>query len=250
MYFSPIQVLQGVSNIDNGCASYLATPNLVVSFPQIGTYYFIIGNVQIADFKYLVDSNIVINMMCLDSCGDGIKQGTEQCDNGNITGCLNCIVDSYYSCGGNITANSCLCAIPNTRYNHTTLQCELDCLFIPFSTGILDRSTNTCGCLPGFYFNVICKINCSLIIGAIGSVTGSTSTCKCNSPRFYFDLLNFVCRINCSRIAGAIGSVFSSSTLCQCQSTFIFDPLNFVCRINCSLIARAIGSVVGSLTLC
>ena len=45
------------------------------------------------------------------TCGDGVKGGSEQCDNGNQTGCkTGCVPDIGYTCTGAIGVAS-VCAI-------------------------------------------------------------------------------------------------------------------------------------------
>ena len=43
---------------------------------------------------------------CSEKCGNAIKTSNEQCDNGNKTGCINCMVDLGYNCLGNLYTKS------------------------------------------------------------------------------------------------------------------------------------------------
>jgi cysteine-rich repeat protein len=67
----------------------------------------------VPDLGYSCTGSVGSTSSCAIRCGDGIRGSTEQCDNGNRTGCLyNCVVDSGYQCTGYIgSTSSCTLSI-------------------------------------------------------------------------------------------------------------------------------------------
>lgn len=41
---------------------------------------------------------MLIKLIIADKCGDGAKDITEECDNRNQTGCINCTISKDYVC--------------------------------------------------------------------------------------------------------------------------------------------------------
>ena len=73
---------------------------------------------------YHIYDYINIDIICFDSvCGDERKDQGEQCDNGNMTGCVNCVIDYSYSCGSYVAGSPCLCYTSTYTYNLVTRQC-------------------------------------------------------------------------------------------------------------------------------
>lgn len=86
-------------------------------------WYFIIQYI-LPEFTYSLQFNPYFEIRCRDYCGDGVKQYGEQCDNGNFTGCVDCVADALHSCGGNASGVQCLCARAGYFFNMSTLQCD------------------------------------------------------------------------------------------------------------------------------
>lgn len=178
--------------------------------------------------------------MCNDNvCGDGIRTMSQQCDNGNIAGCLNCTIDSTTSCGGDPTLTPCNCSNSNLVFNLDTLECNINCSSVQYSVGLKSGSVTECSCLPNYYFDIVasqCVIDCSTANSSTGLLLGSIDFCSCPLD-YYFDSQLHSCILNCSRITYASGYTLPKDiNSCLCIPSFYFDSQVKKCVIGCSQI--------------
>jgi hypothetical protein len=113
-YFKPSDTT-GISNVDIGCFSQPSAASISTAFTETGVYYMIPHSMGVSGLW--TTSTVTINFNCYDAvCGNGIKEGSEECDNGNTVGCLDCVADPSYSCGGALTT-PCTCWLSRFDYD-------------------------------------------------------------------------------------------------------------------------------------
>jgi hypothetical protein len=61
------------------------------------------------DFGFTCMGTLGTASNCTSICGDVIKTVVEPCDNGNVTGCINCKIDLGYTCRLSSTGRSSIC---------------------------------------------------------------------------------------------------------------------------------------------
>lgn len=94
------------------------------------------------------------------------------------------MVDAGYSCGGNLSALSCLCNSNTLLYNMSTFGCNVNCASVQYAAGLMNMSVNACYCINGYYWDLVslkCVINCSLINNTVSIVNGVVDQCSCLS---------------------------------------------------------------------
>ena len=198
-----------------------------------------------------VTSSATVYFRCYDHvCGDGIREGSEQCDNGNTTGCVNCIADPSYSCVAvTPTSGPCNCWLPSFVYDLTSHQCIINCSAI--SNGIQNKpgTTDECLCMPQYFFDPSiyqCVVNCSSVAGTLGSLNG---VCIC-PEKYYFNQPLLSCVINCSAITNTVGyDLAMNYDRCKCKHQFSFNLVDLTCVINCTLVGGT-SPVAGTLDQC
>ena len=150
-FFYPSDI-PAVTNIDYGCFSQPSASSIAAPFTEAGVYYMIPHSFTTGLW---VTSSATVYFRCYDHvCGDGIREGSEQCDNGNTTGCVNCIADPSYSCVAvTPTSGPCNCWLPSFVYDLTSHQCIINCSAI--SNGIQNKpgTTDECLCMPQYFFD-------------------------------------------------------------------------------------------------
>lgn len=246
-FFRPSQI-PTITSIDIGAFSQPSANIISAPFSEAGIYYMIPDS---STGGLWVTSRATIDFRCYDPvCGDGIREGSEQCDNGNNTGCVNCIADPSYSCVAvTPTSGPCNCWLPSFIYDIGTLQCIIDCTLIPNGIQNVLGTTDQCICLPQYFFDQTiyeCVVNCNSVAGSLGSANGS---CIC-PEKYYFSQPLLSCVINCSAIANTVGyDLAMNYDRCECKHQFAFNLVDLTCVINCTLMGGT-GPVAGTLDQC
>lgn len=251
-YFLPSQL--PASNVDIGAASYPSSANISINLPESGTYALIVQSTYLAG-TYSIMSTPTIHIKCYSIvCGNGIFESGEACDNGNTTGCLNCVANPAYTCGGNNPAGTACTCLPSTLiYNLTTLGCNIKCAAIAFTRGLVAGSRDACYCQSGFAWDAVsetCKIACGSITNAIALVSGTVNQCTCQA-QYNWDAISNQCIVNCTIIDNAVGyDMARSIDRCLCRKDFGFDIPTMSCIVNCSAIPNSVSIVSGTTDQC
>lgn len=119
--FIGVYDLNGIKGIIDDPAPIFRTANTsaIVSLPGPGDYFIGLNRSRIPDFfvPYSLTITTFCDSMCMapgtipptcvtPTCGDGILDEGEQCDNGNKPGCDRCSISNGYTCVGNIGGSS------------------------------------------------------------------------------------------------------------------------------------------------
>ena len=175
-YFKPSDTT-GISNVDIGCFSQPSAASISTAFTETGVYYMIPHSMGVSGLW--TTSTVTINFNCYDAvCGNGIKEGSEECDNGNTVGCLDCVADAAYSCGGAFT-HRCSCSLPMFDYDMISKQCIIHCEAVQYAT-IMGGNIDECECEPNYIFDRAthsCMLNCSTVVAATGPEASGTCLC-------------------------------------------------------------------------
>ena len=251
-YFLPSQL--PASDVDIGAASYPSASNISISLGESGRYGLMVQS-NYPSNTYQIMSTATIHIKCYSgTCGNGIYESGEACDNGNTTGCLNCVANSAYTCGGNNPGGTpCPCFPSSLIFNMTSLGCNINCASIAYTKELVIGTTNACYCATGFLWDSVsktCKIVCGSISNATTLVSGTVDQCGCQA-QYNWDSVLLKCVVNCTAIVNAVGYDAQMNTdRCLCIKDFSFDIPTLTCVVNCSGILNSLGPVSGTIDQC